>query len=534
MAQAHEEILMNSRKAANSRSPALTFALCLALGPLSCHSDAPEPNPPPAKASWPATGGPLIIPTPKSLTLAGPRLRLNKQTRLVIAEDATEQDKRAAWAVQGEMLARFGPPALPLVRAGTVTQAENLLAFGEPSRVPLVARLLRKAGGVPPTKAEGYCVRTAPGWAVVAGHDPAGTFYGAQTLSQLISQDYAGPFLWPARVDDYPSLPWRGAHLFVGNRALPFHEKLIAGVFARLKMNALVLQCEQAQWDTLGPTAPTWAMSKADLRREIIFAREHFLSVTPLVNSVGHMPWLLDNAHYRNWAEDPQTPYAASVTNPDLDTFLFRLYDEVLDTFHSDTLHIGGDEVTLRGRYPFSSRAQYPTVATAFVAQVTKMHDYLASKNVRTMLWGDMLLASGEGPDACNAPSPADAAWMRGHLPKDITITDWHYAPEGDFASPRLLTSAGFAPVIGATWYNPANVAVFSHALAADRQRGLLQTTWAGYNSSAGNLQHESQQFIAFVIAAEEAWNGGKIPADRLPYDPHQVFWALYGAGKNR
>ena len=64
-----------------------------------------------------------------------------------------------------------------------------------------------------------------------------------------MSQGVYAPGGW---VDDYPTLGWRGAHLFVGDHALPFHEKLIARVFTRLKMNALVLECEQARWDTLG------------------------------------------------------------------------------------------------------------------------------------------------------------------------------------------------------------------------------------------------------------------------------------------
>jgi len=467
------------------------------------------------------------------MTLAGPRLRLNKNTRLVVADGATAQDKMAALAVQQEALMRLGSPRLRIVRVRAVEHAENVLVFGEPQRMPLVARLLRASGASAPTGSEGYCLRVGPNWAVVAGHDPAGTFYGAQTLCQLVGTDAKGPFVWPTRIDDYPTLGWRGAHLFVGNQALPFHKKLITNVFARLKMNNLVLQCEQAHWDTLGKTAPPWAMSKSDLWQEIAFARRHFLTVTPLVNSVGHMPWLLDNPRHRNWAEDPQTPYAAGVTNASLDAFLFKLDDEVLDTFGSDALHIGGDEVTMRGRYPEVSRGRYSSVAEAYVAQVIKLHDYLKRRNVRTMVWGDMLLAPGEAPGETpgftNAASLAQAQWTRARLPKDIVITDWHYASHAAFTSPRLFQQAGFGPVIGATWNDPANIGAFSRVLAQEGQRGLLQTTWAGYNSRAENLNHEASQFVAFVIAAEEAWNGGRVPPERLPYDPAQVFWALYG-----
>lgn len=165
--------------------------------------------PPPAKPLWPSAATPVVIPAPKSLTLTGPRLRLNHDTRLAVADDATARDKMAALAVQQELLKRLGPPALRLVRAKSVTRADNVLVFGEAGRVP--------PGGAPaPTKSEGYGLRVGADWAVVAGHDPAGTFYGAQTLCQLVGTDTKGVFVWPTQIDDYPSLRWRGAHLYLG------------------------------------------------------------------------------------------------------------------------------------------------------------------------------------------------------------------------------------------------------------------------------------------------------------------------------
>lgn len=481
-----------------------------------------------ADARAPQSVPPLVIPQPKSMTLTGKRLRLNAQTRLVIADDATAQDKEAALAVQQELSERFGLPGLRIVRAAAALTPDNVLVFGEPGRVPLAARLLKAAGAWPATKAEGYALRVGPTWAVVAGHDPAGTFYGAQTLRQLLALDRNGPFVCSAVVDDYPALSWRGAHLFVGNQALPFHRKLIQNVLARLKFNNLVLQCEQARWDTIGPAAPSWAMSKDDLRREAAFARRHFLSVTPLIESVGHMEWLFSDPARIGLAEDPQTPYAVNASNPATYRFLFRLYDEVIALFHPAFLHIGADEVTMRGRYPDLSIATYPTVADEFSAHVTKVRDYLQSKGVKTMIWGDMLLANGEAPDATSAPSVAQAAQMRQALPKDIAICDWHYAPSGDFTSPRLLRQAGFGSVIGATWFNPQNIAAFGHALAADHQTGLLQTTWAGFNSREQNLTDDPQQFAAFVLAADYAWTGAATDPSRLPYNPGRVFAAWY------
>lgn len=470
----------------------------------------------------------LIIPTPKSVRIAGQSLRLDAHSRLVIGKRATARERMAAFVVQSELRGTFGL-SVPIVRQGRVQDGGTRVIFGVAGQKPK-ATFGAVLGGVnPPPRAEGYCVRVARGAAIVAGHDPQGVLYGAQTVCQMLRRDGQGVVLLPAQIDDYPSLAWRGAHLFVGNQALPFHTRLIARIFARLKFNNLVLECEQAKWNALGRAAPPWAMSKADLRREIQFAHTYGLHVTPLINSVGHMGWLFADKVNLSMAEDPQMPYAACVANPDTDRALFQVYDEVLQTFRSSALHIGGDEATLRGRFPWRSRARYPTVADAYVAHVRRLHDYLQKKHVRTWLWADMLLAPGETQDFCNAPTVAQAHQMRANLPHDMVLFDWHYAARGDFSSPRRLQQAGFGPVIGATWNNRANIAVFSKALAAQRQRGLLQTTWAGYNSRAENLTHEAGQFSAFVVAAEEAWNGGKTNPARLPFDPARVFRAWYG-----
>jgi len=487
---------------------------------------------PVADARAPPSALPVVIPQPKTMALTGNRLQLDAKTRLVIADDATVQDKAAALAVRQELADRYGLSGLRIVRAAAVGALDDIVVFGEPDRVPLAARLLKAAGTKPPTRAEGYVLRVGPTWAVVAGRDPAGTFYGAQTLRQLLALDPRGPFISGAIIDDYPSLAWRGAHLFVGDHALTFHRALIENVFSRLKLNNLVLQCEQARWDRTGAAAPSWAMSKDDLRREVACAHGHFLAVTPLVASVGHMEWLFSDPARVGLAEDPQTPYAVSATNAAAYRFLFKLYDEVIDVFHPACLHIGADEVTLRGRYPYQSAATYLTVADAFSAHVTKVHDYLKHKGVKTMIWGDMLLAAGEAPDATNAPSAAQAARMRRALPKDITICDWHYAPSGDFASPHLFRQAGFNKVIGATWFNPRNIAAFSRAQAADKQFGLLQTTWAGFDSSAQNLVADPQQFAAFVLAADAAWTGGQIGPNQMSYNPASIFAAWYAPSR--
>ena len=481
-----------------------------------------------APAPHPIRPAYLVIPTPKSLIASGKPMIVNNRTYLVIADDATDQDKEGVAAVQRELAARFGLQPLTIMKeSGAHRILGNMILFGEPNRVKLLRRLLESAHVKPPAKVEGYCVRVTPYWTVVAGYDPAGTFYGAQTLCQLLERSGKSLQVAGMQVDDYPSLGWRGAHLFVGNKALPFHKRLITNIFSRYKLNNLVLQCEQARWRTMGKAVPDWAMSKADLRDDIRYARAHSLTVTPLVESVGHMGWLLQHKP-PDWSEDPKAQYAIKVDNAAAHHFLFELYDEIIDTFHSQNLHIGGDEVTFRGKYPSESKVKYPKVSDAYIAEVTKLRNHLRARHVGTMLWADMLLGPGEALDANNAPSLLEAERIRALLPKDIALFDWHYAAVDAYSSPDLLRGAGYGNVIGCTWNDPHATQVFSRSLAIQRQRGLLQTTWCGYNSNESNLVHNRDQFVAFVLAAEEAWNGGGIKPEDLAYDPGKIFDAAY------
>jgi hypothetical protein len=141
------------------------------------------------------------------------------------------------------------------------------------------------------------------------------------------------------------------------------------------------------------------------------------------------------------------------------------------------------------------------------------------------MMWGDMFLAKDECVDACNAPSKAEAKRCRDGLPKDIMITDWHYADAdaSKFESAWTLKNEGFES-IASTWYLPQNIAGFSKAAKETNSFGLLQTTWAGYNGNISQLEKEFKQFSAMVLAAEYAWNSGNTKVEELPYRAEDAF----------
>src|SRR5579871_6681482 len=381
-----------------------------------------------------------------------------------------------------------------------------------------------------PDRAEGYTLRVSPEKVILVGHDAAGAFYGLQTLRQLVLRSSSAlpssrpaPALAGVEIVDWPSLVFRGAHLFVGKSALPFHERLIEGVLSRYKLNTLVIECEHTQWKSHPEIAVPFSMPQEDLRTEVAFARAHFMEPIPLVNSLGHSEWIFKNGQHLDLAEDVSSPHAYDVSNPDTYKFLFDVYQEAIDIFHPRLFHIGHDEVKvpasdLFGKYPARTENIRKGIPALFIEDTNRLADWLRAHGVRTMLWGDMLLHRTEGPtlphvpemSAANAPSLEEAIRLRELLPKDAVIADWRYEPGSEQRNGLRIFQASGLEALGSAWFAPGNIRGWAAQAAQTGALGTLQTTWAGYDSNASLLETEYRQFYAFVLAAEYAWNGGQ------------------------
>ena len=472
------------------------------------------------------SGEPLILPRPKTAKFLPDALpfRITPQTRIV-RTDGSAGGRRASAVLQNALHRAFGI-VTPIVSASPSDAALPGAIYvglcdGSPRFGPQNVET--------PRKPEGYGLAVDSERALLSGRDDAGVLWAAQTFIQLFRKTATGGVVVPARVADYPTLSLRAVHLFHGQKALPFHEKLIERVFSPFKMNALFIQAEQVRWDTDPNVAPDWAGTKADLAREITFARAYGLTMYPLLESFGHMEWLFNKGRNQAFAEDPQTPYAVNVTNPQAVAYLEKFNREADALFNAPGFHIGFDEVTMRGRFPYASRPS--TFPELFIKGAKHWHDFFAKRNKETWIWADMLLHPSEvTPSFGTAPSAREAALIRAGLPKDLVVVDWQYSARPRYPSLDLLKRAGFTKRAVATWYDRQGIQNFARAAAENGALGAIQTTWAGYESRETVLDTpERKQFTAMVTAADYFWNGGDGPTpDKLPYDADAVFAAQW------
>ncbi|HTL27679.1 MAG TPA: beta-N-acetylhexosaminidase, partial [Tepidisphaeraceae bacterium] len=444
----------------------------------------------------------VVIPKPKKFDVIKSSFALDAQTPLIVKDGRA---RRAAEVIQREAKQRFGWDWL-IAQSDT----KHSICFE-----------------VSTSKPEGYSISANEDAVTLHASDAAGFFYGAQTLVQLMQLNEHGPFIAGCSIDDYPSLAFRGVHLFTGKDAMPLHRKLVERIFARYKFNHLVLEADYTQWETNPKLTVDRSVPKDQVREYVKLARENFLEPIPLVQSLGHAEWMFTNGQNTELAEDPKARYAYAVTNPKTYDFIEKIYAETLDLFGPKYFHIGHDEVNMIGGYPHREEAKKWGATKLFTYDVNRLNDFFKPKDVKLMLWGDMLLDKSESSDqAANAESVEGAKSRREAIPKDAIICDWHYEPRKAqaYKSLKVFKDAGFK-TIACTWYTPENISSFARAAKLYGAWGLLQTTWAGYSVDEKSLQKELHQFTAYVLAAEYAWNADVAPSpDQLPYRADDIF----------
>ena len=464
------------------------------------------------------TGDPLILPRPKNAIFtknAGP-FRITRKTH-ILQTDNRQGSRKAALLLQNAIKA--AGLFLPII---TKRQSFSDIYVGVQGSREMVDRYSSGPG-----HKEGYKLHVSDELLICVGTDEAGILWGVQTLLQLLQKDATSLFVPAAYVEDWPSLSLRAVHLFHGQNALPFHQKLIDRVLSPYKMNALFIQAEQVRWNADPQVAPDWAGSKSDIAREIAYAKTRGLTVYPLLESYGHMEWLFKKSGNEAFAEDPQTPYAVNFTDPKAVGYLEKFNAEADALFDAPGFHVGLDEVTMRGRFPYQSLPL--TFSELLIKSATHWRDFFKKRGKDMWMWADMALHPTEvAPCFGTAPSPEAAARVRASLPKDIIMVDWQYTARPNYPSLDLLKKSGFTRRVAATWHDRAGIQNFARAAKANGALGVIQTTWAGYESSEKVLSTpERKQFTAMIAAADYFWNGGDGPApDKLPYDIDAVFAA--------
>ncbi len=221
--------------------------------------------------------------------------------------------------------------------------------------------------------------------------NPAGLFYGVQTLLQLLppqiykkQKDDDFELSIPAiRITDKPRFKWRGMHLDVARHffSLEFIKKYI-DLLALHKLNTLHVHLtddqgwrleikkypqltEKGSWrkgttsallnkpDVLDGIPHGGYYTQEEIREMVRYAEERYITIVPEIEMPGHSQAALSvfpNLSCSGGPFDVKMNWGISdeiycAGNEEAFTFLENVLSEVIDLFPSKYIHIGGDEV---------------------------------------------------------------------------------------------------------------------------------------------------------------------------------------------
>ena len=441
-----------------------------------------------------------IFPQPQEISSSGSDFVLDNQIRVVVPSGASEEDLLLAGLLVNELSDRFGLH-LKIERVKSLSAGKRAILMGSMEN-PLVRRYcteMKLMAGVESLGPESYILQTDNNLVLVAGKDDRGAFYGVQSLRQLLVKEEKEVRFRGAQIRDWPDKPFRGIYMFLpGRDNIQYFKRFVRDFMALYKYNTLILEMNSCMrldnhpelnygWVQFArdvnyscrnyPLQPFHDMEQnsshqdtadggflekeevADLARWI---KKHHIELIPEIPSFTHSYYLLTSN--RELAAVPQDkwPDIYCPTNPKSYELVYEVYDEFIDLLKPKSVHIGHDELFLA--VAVSPQCNDLDISELYGEDVNKIHHYLASKGVKTHLWGDMLLQAVRGtglqkktaPDGWiyNSPGGMTPEQVERLIPKDCIIYNWFWSDEGDKETQAeknedILDKMGFQQIFG-------------------------------------------------------------------------------------
>ena len=184
-------------------------------------------------------------------------------------------------------------------------------------------------------------------------------------------------------------------------------------------------------------------LSQETVKRLVKYCRDRGLDVIPEQPTLSHVDYIL--CAHPELAERDNDPYPDTYcpNHPDTYRLVFELLDEVIEVFEPEIVHIGHDEYYSIGVCP---RCKGKTGEDIYAADVARIHDYLAAKGIKTMIWAEKLLnaITPQGihyggsewtawDEEGNVTFHRPATWKAiDKIPKDVICMHWYWGI-GDF-----------------------------------------------------------------------------------------------------
>ena len=195
-----------------------------------------------------ATSGSEIFPIPKKLEYFEGEFNLGETTKILLPEDASENDWFLARLLVRELADHYLLP-IDIVQQNTIPYDTPFILMGtkDNNLVKNYCSEAKLTNELQTVGEDGYILRILDKAVVVASLSEAGSLYGFESLRQLIIRDANKIKIPYIKVVDYPKLPFRGIRLYLpGRENITFFKRFIQDFMALYKFNKIILEVNGA------------------------------------------------------------------------------------------------------------------------------------------------------------------------------------------------------------------------------------------------------------------------------------------------
>ena len=378
-------------------------------------------------------------------------------------------------------------------------------------------------------KAESYTLKIEQEKIEIQAQDQAGLFYAFVTLDQLIEDAVNSNTPLPlVTLQDAPKIAFRPIQVDVKHHLekKSYYYDLIDAL-AQLKINGIILEIEdKLKYKRRPEVASADALSIEEWRALSTYALARNISISPLVQGLGHASFILKHDKNKHLRDDPKSDWAFNPLNPETYALQYDLYLDAMEAFpHGKYLHVGGDEVQTTGRGSGKSALELNLIWLNKVSAFAAEHDRIP------IFWDDMpLKQAGLMQPIYNSemdPATVDSIWEVNEpklnkfitqFPKNCVYMRWNYHKAESYGNGKAMdwfSSNGFR-VMGATagqtrWTlmpqresNIDQIRIFAEQSINRNYNGLLLTLW---DDDSPHFELYKRGISAF---AEYSWGGLK------------------------
>jgi len=344
---------------------------------------------------------------------------------------------------------------------------------------------------------------------VIASLTEAGALLGLKVFIRMSEELGEMPQM---TVEDYPNIPFRAVHTCVfrpddgteKEESHPEYIKKMMKTAAICGYNHVFIEfwgmfpysLDYAHWPN--------AYTKEEIADLVSYAYDK-LHITPLPaqNLTSHAGWsrIISRKHtvldQRPDLGDMYIPggWCFATENPKTKDFIKLLIDELIEMFRNPPyLHCCCDKC-----FGFGSTEEDRTMSAdvLFAKHISFLNSYLSEKNVRMVMWGDMLYSSMDALYwKCNEKT-AD------FIPKNVLINIWtHNNPGKNWQDAAFFEDKGFETVYS-PFINEESIESMVEVCRNRASHGMVQTTW-----------HKPQTAVPFVILTGALQWCGKRPEE--------------------